>query len=111
MTDTLSLFDQPTVRTTDPAPAVEASELTRPGRRELQERIKSCVRFRGPLTAFQIADLIVNQYGDRWQKDTIRAEVSRCGFVQYPGGKTPRGRNCCRYGFPDPLVRVNGEYL
>lgn len=96
-----TLFDAPAVRTTDPGSSREAAEITRPGKRELSEAILSCIRYYGPLTAFEIARLVLTSSGNRWQPDTIRAQVSRLGLTQYPGGFTPRGHRCCLYGFDE----------
>lgn len=106
----LSLDDLPRARATDPHTSHLAAAVIEPGLNEMQVAIRRFVRVNGPATAFEIADAVA---GDRWQHDSVRAEVARLLNKSDSLGRSPGGRPCVRYELPDEIegVQVAGERL
>lgn len=115
--ETLSLFDQPRVRRSDPSTSAEAAARVAPGNAEQCNAIRNRVSVHGPGTAWQIAAWVRELWGDRWQEDSIRTACKRARLVKLAGlhGKSPGGRDVCIYALGEwqreQVVGIAGDVL
>ncbi len=89
----------PLARLSDPSTAHHAARIVEPGNGELVEAIRRIVYLYGPLTAWEVADMLYRnpRNAKRWQPDTIRTACARAGLVKHEGGRSPGGRPACLY--------------
>jgi hypothetical protein len=101
-----SLFD-PRARLSDPIASHLAAAVVKDGNDELVKRIRRLVTLWGPLSAWEIADRIVESCGDRWDGSTIRTACARAGLHKSsdPYLRSPRGRPCHAYTMDTETVR------
>jgi hypothetical protein len=88
----------PMARRTDPVTSVAAAQAVTPGNGYLILKIRYVASYYGPVTAFDIVNIIGTK---RWDEGTIRSAVSRAGLTVVGEGRSPRGRRCLTYGCPD----------
>src|SRR6185369_15114118 len=80
---TMSLFDEPRARSTDPATSHRAAELVRPVNSELIEYSHAALARGGLLTHEEIADAVDGAQPDRWTRGTIVSACARAGLFEW----------------------------
>ena len=99
-------------RTTDPDTSHQAARQVTRSNPELVKAIRKALMDFGPLTAWEIADHVIERHGTRWASDSIRTACARSGLGRYElDGASPRGNRCMVYCLDRETVEVRGERL
>lgn len=96
---------EPRARHSDPSTAHEAAAVVKAGSVAMNAAIVAAVKcdaFGGPVTAFDIAEIVERHEPGRWEAGSVRTAVSRLARAKRirkldENGKSPRRRRCARY--------------